>query len=97
MYSSFIRIILGPVVGWIFYFGFSQNAFAQSGSPNFDTSQRATLLLLLVPFLAGFSTRLVVGVINQVIRAVELTLGIEDTRSDILVRKRKNKDSRDAG
>ena len=91
-YANFIRIILGPVVGWVFYFGFSQNAFAQSNSPNFDTSQRATLLLLLVPFLAGFSTRLVVGVINQVIRAVELTLGIEDKRNDILIRRRKNKD-----
>jgi hypothetical protein len=67
-------------------------SYHQSNSPNFDTSQRATLLLLLVPFLAGFSTRLVVGVINQVIRAVELTLGIEDKRNDILIRKRRDKD-----
>lgn len=96
-YANFIRITLGPVVGWIFYFGFSQNAFTESSSPNFDTSQRATLLLLLVPFLAGFSTRLVVGVINQVIRAVELTLGIEDKRNDILIRKRRNKDDKDGG
>jgi hypothetical protein len=94
-YANFIRIILGPIVGWIFYFGFAQNAFAQSSSPTFDTSQRATLLLLLVPFVAGFSTRLVVGVINQVIRAVELTLGIEDKRNDLLIRKRKNKDDGD--
>jgi hypothetical protein len=91
MYANNIRIVLGPIVGWIFYFGFSQNAFAQSSSPNFDTSQRATLLLLLVPFLAGFSTKLVVGVINQVIRAAELTLGIEDKRNDLLLRRRRSK------
>ena len=92
-YANFIRIILGPIVGWIFYFAFAQSAYAQTSAPASETS-RGNLLLLIVPFLAGFSTKLVVGVINQVISAVELTLGVEDKRNDILIRKRKNKDDR---
>ncbi len=40
--------------------------------------EQMTGVLLLLPFVAGFSTRLVVGVINQAIGAIELTLGLED-------------------
>ncbi|MGD1046546.1 MAG: hypothetical protein ABR936_14660 [Bacteroidota bacterium] len=83
-YSNIVRLILGPIIGWVFYFSFAQNSF------NGENSQQQMLLLL--PFLAGFSTRFVVGLINQALRAVELTLGIEDKGSQLLGRRNRKKD-----
>jgi len=36
--------------------------------------------MLLLPFLAGYSITLVLGLLEKAIRAVELTIGIEDRR-----------------
>ncbi|MHC4439911.1 MAG: hypothetical protein ACYS3S_21345, partial [Planctomycetota bacterium] len=66
----------------VFYFAFAQNAFKSTDSSN---------TLLLLPFLAGVSTRLVVGIINQAIQAVQITLGLEDKGSQLLERKARGK------
>jgi hypothetical protein len=77
-YSEYLRLALGAIVGWVFFFAFAQDA-VKSGKVN--------NMLLLLPFLAGFSTKLVVGVINKAIQAVQITLGLEDKTSDLQERK----------
>jgi hypothetical protein len=89
MYVHLIRIVLGPIVGWVIFFGFCQSALKfQDGKISIDSGNKNALLLLLVPFLAGFSTKLFFGFINQAIRSFELILGIEDKRNEILKRQR---------
>jgi hypothetical protein len=80
--EAYLRLLLGPLVGWVFFFAFAQEAFKKEGSSS---------ALLLLPFLAGFSTKLVVGIINQTIQAVQITLGLEDKTSRLLVRKSREK------
>ena len=67
--SHLIRVVLGAAVGWIFFLAFP----AKAGPP----------ILVLLPFLAGFSTRLVVGIITQAIQAVELTLGLDSKNAEL--------------
>ena len=80
--EAYLRILLGPIVGWVFFFAFAQAAFQKSDSNN---------ALLLLPFLAGVSTKLVVGIITQSIQAIQITLGLEDKASRILARKSRSK------
>jgi hypothetical protein len=80
--KAYFRLLLGPVVGWVFFFAFAQEAF-KGANPN--------SALLLVPFLAGFSTKLVVGIINQTIQAVQIALGLEDKTTRLLARRSKGK------
>ena len=75
IYGGYTRLLLGPLVGWVFYFTFAQEAFKK---PVSELDQPGRLLLFL-PFLAGFSTKFVVGIINKALQAVEFTLGISDT------------------
>jgi hypothetical protein len=89
-YSNYVRLILGPVVGWLFYFTLADHAFIEMvKAATTETNKSTNPAFLLLPFLAGFSTRLVVGVINQAIRAIELTLGLEDKASRLAKRKAK--------
>lgn len=85
-YANYTRILLGAVLGWVFYFGFAQDAFHDCSTNN------ENYIYLLIPFLVGFSTKLVVGILNQLIKAFELMLGIDNKDVDILIR-RKNKKS----
>jgi len=82
--EAYLRLLLGPLLGWVFFFAFCQGAFGETGDGN---------AILLLPFLAGFSTKLVVGVFNQAIQAVQITLGLEDKGSHLLARKARSKDS----
>ncbi len=77
VFSSYARLMLGPAFGWLFaqVFNVSVNA------PN--TGNAKSQLLLLIPFVAGFSTRLVLGIINQSIQAIEITLGLNDKRTEL--------------
>ena len=68
-YANSVRLILGAIVGWVFFYAFVQSE---------NSSTPETPALLFLPLAAGYSTRLVVGLINQVIRAIELTLGLEE-------------------
>ncbi|MBI3407975.1 MAG: hypothetical protein HY040_06420 [Planctomycetes bacterium] len=73
--ANALRVVVGAIVGWAL-----SNAYA-------DPNQTQTGIITLLPFLAGFSTRLVVGLLNQAIRAVELTLGLEDQGTELVRRK----------
>ena len=82
-FENVVRIVLGGILGWLFFFTFKE-----------QTSDPKKFLFVLLPFLAGVSTRLVFGVLNQAIRAIEITLGMEDTSSKILRRPKGDKTSK---
>lgn len=86
-FGSVVRLILGPILGWVLYYGFSQEAFAKLAMKSPTDLKESALLLL--PFLAGYSTRLVFGIFNQLIKTVELTLGMDEKARDVLSRKKK--------
>lgn len=91
-YSNYLRMVLGALFGWVFYFALLQeNIRSTPGDTNPDGNISP---LLLLPFLAGFSTRLVLGILNQAIRATELTFGIEDRGTELLSRRRRGRNSR---
>jgi hypothetical protein len=71
---NIIRLLLGPALGWVF--------FKAKLGPASDYKY-------LIQFLAGFSTRMVMGLLSQAISAVELTLGLENKATDLLARRRK--------
>jgi len=79
VFSSYARLMLGPAFGWLFF-----QVFVVATSAGSSTSAaRSELLHILVPFVAGFSTRLVLGIINQSIQAIEITLGLGDKGSEL--------------
>jgi flagellar basal body-associated protein FliL len=77
-YVNWLRLALGPALAWVLYFGLKSTT-AQGTE---------TWAVLLLPFLAGFSIRLVVGVLTQALRAIELVLGIENRDTQLLRRRR---------
>jgi hypothetical protein len=97
-YSNYARLLLGVLLGWIFYFIFARLAFEHLSSyitpapaklPPTATAPTTTApitapsteaLLLLVPFVAGYSTRFVIGILERAIVALETALGITDKR-----------------
>jgi hypothetical protein len=90
IYTNILRMILGPIMGWVFFFTFSRSAFesGQAGTSNQNPLQQTGVLLLLIPFIAGFSTKLVIGIMEQSIRAVMLIFGIEDKQTEINLRQK---------
>jgi hypothetical protein len=82
-FENTVRIVLGGILGWLFFFTFKE-----------QLSDPKKVLFVLLPFLAGFSTRLVFGILNQAIRAIEITLGMEGTSSKILRRHKGDKPSK---
>lgn len=74
-YSNKARLLLGVLLGWVFYFAFCMKAYDKLPEP---TSTQT--FMLLVPFVAGYSTKFVVGVLERAIAALEITLGIEEKR-----------------
>jgi hypothetical protein len=95
IYNNMLRMILGPIMGWVFFFTFSRSAFesGQAGTGNQNPLQQTGVLLLLVPFIAGFSTKLVIGIMEQAIRSIMLIFGIEDKQTEINIRGREIKKS----
>lgn len=75
-YDNYARLVLGILLGWVFYFAFVQPDFTAIATPGNDSA--ATKLTILLPFLAGYSTALVVSLLNKVITAAQLTLGLDD-------------------
>lgn len=71
------RLFLGPVAGWLAYFMWV-SADPSSNAPPTEASQPAIAgtTQIWLPFLAGFSSDLLIGIINQGIRAIKFTLGI---------------------
>ena len=87
VFSSYARLMLGPAFGWLFAQIFSIS-FDSVGSASASASAGniRSQLMLLIPFLAGFSTRLVLGIVNQSIQAIEIALGLGDKRTDLKAR-----------
>ena len=79
-------------MGWVVYFvfltGYSQ-ILNSEGYEVFVIKFKSEQIALILPFLVGYSTRLAIGVLNKGIRAIELTLGIEDPRETTITRKTK--------
>ena len=75
-YDHYARLVLGILLGWVFYFAFVQSDFTAIAHHG-DVSAQSRLEILL-PFLAGYSTTLVVTLLNKIIGAVQLTLGIDN-------------------
>ena len=80
-YSNYARLLLGVLLGWIFYFMFAQEAF--ENLQNFlvtDGKDKENSFSLLIPFIAGYSTKFVIAVLEKMITALEIAIGIEDKR-----------------
>ena len=74
-----LRLLLGAIVGWaLFYMLVPPGSSIKTHAP-----------YLSIPFLVGYSTRLLVGLLDQFIRAVEITLGLEDKESKLARRQRR--------
>ena len=76
IYYNKARLFLGVLLGWLFYFAFAMKVYRKL--PIIEAPK--DVLILLVPFMAGYSTKFVVGVLERVIAALEITLGIEEKR-----------------
>jgi hypothetical protein len=79
LYSELLRLPIGAIVGWILYVGFCQQAFRTSFLAESEKLDIATQSLLLLPFLAGYSSRLVVELLNRVIDGVRTSFGLKPT------------------
>jgi hypothetical protein len=81
-YYNYARLLLGVLLGWVFYFAFVMDAFRQLADylKGQATPPKAEAFKLLVPFMAGYSTKFVVGVLERAIEALEVALGIEERR-----------------
>lgn len=77
------RIVLGCLFSTIFGLTFAnsemQTLFRSFQACDPQTCKSQTVMLML-PFLSGYSITLVLGLLEKAIRAVELTIGIEDRR-----------------
>jgi hypothetical protein len=90
VYPNSLRILLGPAVGWVFYVAINQNLL----KPTTDGGNPPTPgAMLLLPFLAGFSTKLMVGIMEKLVQSVMLAFGIDDKHTEILVRKRRSQET----
>lgn len=93
-YANYARLVLGILLGWIFYFAFAREAFlnlTQLASATSSKASRAEVLWILLPFLAGYSTKFVIGVLERSMVALETALAISDKRDTINRRPRRNR------
>jgi hypothetical protein len=87
--SGYARLVLGALLGFVLYFAFSQTAFDITGSAHSANGNSLasgplsgpgggpeSALFLLLPFIAGYSTLLVVRLLARLTEAVEVTLGL---------------------
>ena len=81
LYSEMLRLPIGAIVGWIVYVAFCQEYFRQSFLSQSGTttsgSEVTSEAFLLLPFLAGYSSKLVVEILNRLIDSVRTTMGIK--------------------
>lgn len=86
------RLLLGVLFGWVFYFSFAESAFANLTKP--QSGAVAVSIIILLPFLAGYSTVLVVAILEKALQAVIFALGL-DERSTSVPRTDKSKANTD--
>lgn len=80
------RIVLGCLFGSIFAITMVAKPIIDlfsSMQTQLPASDWKTGGLLLLPFLAGYSITLVLGLIEKTVRAIQLTIGIEDDREAV--------------
>ncbi|QAZ68463.1 hypothetical protein [Solidesulfovibrio carbinolicus] len=81
------RIVLGAMVGYLSYVLFSMDSFGQLvESKTLGALTDTQKIYVSLPFLMGYSVRLVFGVLNKAIKSVELTLGLEDKSDELALR-----------
>jgi hypothetical protein len=85
-YPLYARLELGVLLGWVFYFGFARQAFNDLGAGSNSTKSQA--FYLMIPFIAGYSTKFVVGVLERIMTALLVALGIEGKREARIKRTR---------
>jgi hypothetical protein len=91
-YANYARLLLGLLLGWVFYFAFTREAFERlAAHTTAKPTGRADVLLLLLPFVAGYSTKFVIGVLERTMVALETALAISDGRNNINRLTRRNR------
>ena len=75
------HLLLGVLLGWVFYFAFAQSAFASFA--NTKPGAATSGIVILLPFLAGYSTALVVAVLDKAIQAMDFALGLEEKSTSV--------------
>jgi hypothetical protein len=76
--KSLARLLIGPVAGWLSYFMYVTARSEQLSPQEAESVKKiASTTQIWLPFLAGFSSDLLVGLINQGVRAIKFTLGID--------------------
>jgi hypothetical protein len=73
---TFLGCIFGAILATTIIAHDVTTFFATLASAEIPSSN----VLLLLPFFAGFSTTLVLNLFEKMIRAVELTIGVDDKR-----------------
>lgn len=83
------RIMLGAVVGYLGYVMFSMDSFGSLAlNKALNALPNDQKFYFVLPFLMGYSVRLVFGILNKAIKSAEMTLGLEDKSDDIALRNR---------
>ncbi len=77
LYSESMRLPVGAIVGWVLYVAFCQQSFQDSFLSKDDQLEFGKQSLLLLPFLAGYSSRLVVELLNRAIDGVRTMIGLQ--------------------
>ncbi|TWF46418.1 hypothetical protein [Neorhizobium alkalisoli] len=80
VYGSYSRILLGAIFGLLFAIVFSRVALIQTFTFDSDDANYATAqqyLFFMLPFLAGYSSTLVTGLLNKLVEAVSIALRLE--------------------
>ncbi len=89
-FSNYARFLVGGLLGWFVYFAMVQEYFTQAFGPD-DPDMSKIGIWLMLPFLVGYSSSLAVGILNKMLKAVEITLGLEDRRELAFTRRKQPK------
>lgn len=91
-HANYSRFVVGGLLGWLAYYSICQDEFEYSFGIR-DIPEGVTLdsltLYLILPFLFGYSSSLAVGILNKLLKSVELTLGLEDRRDPMFAKRKK--------
>ena len=79
--KNIARLLLGVLLGWVFYFAFAQSAFANFA--NAKSGAATAGIVILLPFLAGYSTALVVAILDKAMQAVLFALGLDEKSTSV--------------
>ena len=76
--KNWAGLLVGPIAGWLSYFMYVTAGSSPTGSGGAQSGKAiGGSAQIWLPFLAGFSSDLMVGIINQAVFAIKYTLGLE--------------------